>query len=93
MSIASYGHNSLHFKQKLHSPLPVKDSKGSSNILICFGHTLSHIPHSVRPTHFTGFLDNFKNEYSPTAEATAPNGQTYLQYTLGYHIDTTIINK
>jgi len=85
--IALYGHSSLHFKHKLHSPLPVKNSKGSSKILICFGQTFSQIPQSDLPTHLTGLLESFKNEYSLIVEATAPNGQKYLQYTLGYHID------
>lgn len=91
MSIALCGQDSLHFKQKLHSPFPVKNSNGSSKILICFGHIFSHIPHSTLPTHLTGLLDSFKKEYSLTTEATAAKGQKYLQYILGYHTDKTKI--
>jgi len=69
----------LHFRQKLHSPFPVKNSNGSSKILICLGHFLSQIPHSDRPTHKTGLLDSFKKENSDTTEDTAANGQKYLQ--------------
>jgi hypothetical protein len=68
----------------------VKNSYGSSNILICFGHFFSHIPQSVRPTHLTGLLDNFKNEYSLIADDAAANGQKYLQYIRGYHTDKII---
>jgi hypothetical protein len=77
----------------LHSPLPVKNSKGSSNIRICFGHAFSHIPQSDLPTHLTGFLVNFRKEYSDTVEAIAAKGQKYLQYTRGYHTDNIIIIK
>lgn len=85
--IALYGQISLHFKHKLHSPLPVKNSKGSSKILICFGQTFSHNPQSDLPTHLTGLLESFNNEYSLIVDATAPKGQKYLQYILGYHTD------
>ena len=91
--MASCGQFSLHFKQRLHSPLPVKNSNGSSSILICLGQTFSHIPQSVLPTHLTGLRDSFKKEYSLTADAIAPNGQRYLQYILGYHTDKMIIIK
>lgn len=91
--IAVYGHFSLHSKQKLHSPFPVKKSKGSSNIRICFGQTSSQIPHSDLPTHFTGLRDSFKKEYSVTAEEIAANGHIYLQYIRGYQTDNMIINE
>ncbi|GAH00593.1 unnamed protein product [marine sediment metagenome] len=93
ISMASYGHFSLHIKHILHSPFPVKKSNGSSNIRICFGQTSSQTPHSDRPTHFTGFRASFKKEYSDTAEEIAANGHTYLQYILGYQTDNIIIKE
>jgi len=51
----------------------------------------SQIPHSDLPTHFTGFLDNFKKEYSVMADETAAKGQMYLQYIRGYHTERTMI--
>ena len=68
----------------------MKKSNGSSRIRICFGQTSSQMPHSDLPTHLTGFLANFNNEYSVTAEETAAKGQIYLQYTRGYQNDRTI---
>ena len=87
--MALYGQTSLQRIQRLHSPFPVKNSNGSSNIRICFGQTRSHSPHSVLPTHLTGLLDSFKNEYLLITEDNAAYGQKYLQYNLGYQTDKT----